>query len=130
MDDNKNHRKEHKITNKSKHKFSDDIWIGIVFICLGIFFLLWNFDILEYFDNWWALFILIPALGSLGTAWSTYKRNGNVFTPKVRDEIFAGLLLSLVAAVFLFDLDWGKIWPGFLIIIGLEILLESVLKRK
>ena len=116
--------------NTPRKPFSDDIWIGIVFICLGIFFILWNFDVLEYFDNWWAFFILIPALGSLVTAWSTYKRNDNVFTPKVRDEIFWGLMLSLVAAVFLFDLDWGKIWPGFLIIIGLEILLESVLKRK
>jgi len=120
---------EHDQARSTKKKISDDLWVGIVFICIGIFFLLWNFGVLEYFHNWWALFIFIPALGSFGSAWNTYSRNCSVFTPKVRDEIFAGLLLSFVAFIFLFDLEWGKVWPGFLILIGVEILLSQFQRK-
>jgi len=39
------------------------------------------------------------------------------------------MMLS-VAAIFLLDLEWSRIWPVFLILIGIGALLPSVLGRR
>jgi hypothetical protein len=36
----------------------------------------------------------------------------------------------VVAGVFLFDLDWGNIWPIFLIIAGVSVLLGTMSGKK
>ena len=51
--------------------------IGVIVIVLGVIFLAKNLGWTgpEWaFDNWWALFILIPAFGSLAGAWRAYRR--------------------------------------------------------
>jgi len=35
-----------------------------------------------------------------------------------------------VGAIFLLDLEWGKIWPVFLILAGVGALLSSVVGRR
>ena len=35
-----------------------------------------------------------------------------------------GLAPLLVAIIFLFDLDWGRVWPPFLILGGIAMLLS------
>ncbi len=104
-------------------------WIvGGVLIVVGIVFLIRPFTGLV-FDNWWALFILIPAIGSLVTSYQMYQRNGRRFTNASRGPLVGGVLLLGVTAVFLFNLDWGVVWPAFVIILGLGILF-SALERK
>ena len=99
-------------------------WIpGLILIGIGSYFLLTNFTDLRL-DNWWALFILIPALGSLGKAASDWRSHGRL-TGEGRGALIGGLILSLVAAAFLFSLDWGLIWPFFLIFGGLGALLGA-----
>ena len=93
-------------------------WIGgVVLIALGVIFLLQSLDRLTL-DNWWALFILIPAFGSFSTAWGIYQRNGRKLTRSTTGPITGGLVLTCVAAIFLFGLDIGKFWPVFLILAG------------
>lgn len=100
-------------------------WVaGLVLILLGGFFLLQNFGLLRL-NNWWALFILIPAIGSFATAWSIYQRSGWRLTSAVRGPLIGGLILSMVTAAFLFELDWGLIWPVFLILIGIGALVTA-----
>jgi len=99
-------------------------WVGgAVLILLGAVFLLQNFDLIRL-HNWWALFILIPALVNFATAYNLYRRDGRL-TGAVYGALTGGLILLLVASVFLLGLDWGMVWPVFLILIGLGILVST-----
>lgn len=99
-------------------------WIpGIVLIVLGMIFLFDNVFGVELY-NWWALFILIPALFNLNSAWKQYRRAGR-WTSSARSALTGGLLIGTVAVIFLFDLSWGLFWPVLLIILGAGILLRN-----
>jgi len=101
-------------------------WLaGAVLIIFGVIFLVMNLTGFSI-DNWWAVFILIPSFGSLAAAWRIYQSSGGRFTPAARGPLIGGLILLTVAAIFLFGLDWGAIWPVFLIIIGVAVLLTSL----
>ena len=92
-------------------------WIGgVVLIVLGLIFLAQNIGGFEL-GNWWAIFILIPALASLANAWRIYQAHGRL-TAQARGPLVGGLILVLVALTFFLGLDWGKIWPLFLILAG------------
>lgn len=100
-------------------------WIpGLIFIGVGTVLLLNNLTGFEL-DNWWALFILIPALGSLGNFAREYRVNGRM-NKEARGSLIGGLILLLVTATFLFGWSWGVIWPFFLIIAGLGALLSGI----
>jgi len=104
-------------------------WIaGGVLILVGIVFIIRNVSGFGL-DNWWALFILIPSLGSLLTAFQMYEKNGRRFTAASRGPLIGGLVLLAVTAVFLFNLNWGRIWPLFLVLAGLGMLLSSFEKK-
>lgn len=93
-------------------------WVfGGVLIVLGVFMLLrnvtgWNFG------NWWALFILIPAIGSLAKAWQLYGVYG-VINEHVRGPLIGGVVLLFVFAMFFFGFNWALFWPIILIVIGI-----------
>ena len=92
--------------------------IGLILIILGLIFLAQNFGY-PIPNNWWAFLILIPAVGSFAAAWNMYRRSGNQFTPPVRGSVIAGLILIALAVVFLLGIDFGKLWPVILILLGL-----------
>ena len=101
-------------------------WIGgVVLILLGVVFLLQNFGGIR-FDNWWALFILLPAVGSFATAWNIYRRTGQWNRP-ARGALIGGFVLLLITATFLFNLNWGLVFPVLLIVLGVALLLNSML---
>lgn len=101
-------------------------WVpGLVLIGIGGFFLLNNFTNFEL-DNWWALFILIPAFGSLGNFMRAWRKDGRI-NGEARGSLIGGLILFFVASIFLFNLDWGTVWPFFLIIGGVGALLSGLL---
>ncbi|MFW6183989.1 MAG: LiaF transmembrane domain-containing protein [Chloroflexota bacterium] len=101
-------------------------WIlGLVLIGLGVLFLLNNFFNITLIDNWWALFILIPAGAKLNRAWSRYQSAGR-WTADARGSLVGGLLISAIAFIFLFNLSFGLFWPVLLIILGVGLLLKVV----
>lgn len=100
-------------------------WIGgAALILLGAIFLLHNAGVLPAIGHWWALFLLIPAAVTAGTAWTQYRAAGRRLTPAVGGSLIGSLVLTTVAAIFLLDLHWGAVWPAFLIIAGLATLLQ------
>jgi len=104
-------------------------WIGgIVLIAAGVFFLLRNVAGFEL-DNWWALFLLIPAGGSLWTAYAIWRRNEWRFNAASRGPLIGGLVLLFLTVIFLFNLPWDKVWPGFIIIAGGGLLLTGLGER-
>ena len=102
--------------------------VGGVLILVGIVFIVRNVTGLEL-HNWWALFILIPALGSLATAWQMFQKNGRHFTAASRGPLIGGVVLMAIAAIFLFSLDWAIAWPFLLILGGVALLVTSLQRR-
>ncbi len=96
---------------------------GIVLILIGAVFLLRNFYHFEL-HNWWALFILFPALSNFLGAYQQYQQTREV-SRRVRGRLFAGLVFTLLSVSFLLGLDFGLLWPAFLILGGLGILLGA-----
>ena len=105
--------------------------VGLILIVLGGLFLLRNtgtFDI--PLRNWWALFILIPAIGSLDTARRMYRAAGDQLTGPARGSLLVGLVLLFVTAVFLFDLNWSLFGPILIILAGIAILFTYMTSNK
>jgi hypothetical protein len=99
-------------------------WLpGVVLILIGVVFLLQNYTDFDL-DNWWALFILFPAVGNFSTAYAGYKTGG--FSRSVRAHAFWGLFFVLLSLSFLFGLEFGLLWPAFLILGGLGMLLGAL----
>jgi len=106
----------------------NNAWIlGLILIGLGLVFFVSNVTGF-YFQNWWALFILVPGIASFANAWNAYREDGR-WSKRARGGLVGGSIISLVAFIFLFNLDWGKIWPVFLILIGVNVLLGGWLDR-
>lgn len=106
---------------------SGQLWFAATLILVGSIFLLRNYAGLEI-GNWWALFILLPASGSLAAAWTAWR--SRMHPAAVTGPLLAGLAMLTVAAIFLLDLQWGQIWPIFLILGGIGALLPSLLSRR
>ena len=105
---------------------SGDSWMGgAILIGLGILFLLNNLNVF-YVENWWALFILLPAVGAFTTAWKTYRQDRRLSSP-VRANLIGGTILTLVAAMFLFNLDWMIFGPILLILAGVGLAINALL---
>ena len=101
-------------------------WVGgAILIAIGSIFLLQNITSFT-FNNWWALFILIPGFGSLINAWQNYNEDGR-FSERARGPFIGGLILTFIASIFLFGWDWGTVWPIFLIIGGFGALMKGLL---
>jgi hypothetical protein len=98
-------------------------WIaGAILILLGIIFLLQNFTRFSL-NNWWALFILIPAFGSFDKARRAYHAAGGEIDYVARNSIIWGVLFTLLTAILLFNLSWSLFLPLILILIGLTLLI-------
>jgi hypothetical protein len=75
-------------------------WIvGLVLIALGGVFLLQNAGVPVLLGNWWALFILIPAVAAFASAWTLYQQDRH-FTPRVIGLITGGLVPLTIALIF------------------------------
>lgn len=94
---------------------------AIVLIALGVIFLLTQNNMLRLSGNWWAIFIFIPAAVMLFNAFTDYNREKQV-TPFVRNNVFGGIIVLTVAVIAATG-QWGTLWPLFLIVPGVLLLL-------
>jgi hypothetical protein len=103
-------------------------WIGgAILILLGVALLLQNLGV-PFLANWWALFILIPAFWAFAAAWNSYQDNGRL-TQGGAGALTGGILLTILALVFLMNLNLGLFWPVLLIVGGLVLLTTVFLPR-
>jgi len=101
-------------------------WIGgAILVLIGVIFLVQNLTSFSL-ANWWALFILIPAASAFGRAYKAYQENGRL-SGSARGGLAGGLVLTFIAFVFLFNLDFGRLWPVFLILGGIGLLINALL---
>ena len=99
--------------------------VGAVLILVGILIMFPNLNTFSL-QNWWALFILIPAVGAFGNAWRTYQSSKR-WSAAARASLIGGLILTMVAAVFLLNLNWTILGPVLLILGGLGLLANTAL---
>ncbi len=72
-------------------------WVpGLILIGLGAFFLFSNFTGFRL-ENWWALFILIPAFGSLGSFLRAYQRDDRL-SHEARGSLVGAMLFFTLSA--------------------------------
>lgn len=113
-------------SSEVEEKGGGGAWIGgLVLITIGVIFLVTNLTDFTL-NNWWALFILIPAVSSLGNAFRVYRRDERLGS-EGRGSLIGGVILLFITSAFLFSWDWGNIWPFFLIIGGIGVLLNALL---
>ncbi|HVN53632.1 MAG TPA: hypothetical protein VMT46_04825 [Anaerolineaceae bacterium] len=98
---------------------------GAILILVGLALLVQNLTG-SFFVNWWALFILIPAIGAFAAAWGNYQTNGRL-TRNGRSSLIGGAALTILAVIFLFNLSFSYLWPVLLILGGLSVLLSELL---
>jgi peptidoglycan/LPS O-acetylase OafA/YrhL len=98
---------------------------GAILILLGVVFLLQRMGI-SFLENWWALFILIPAFGAYVAAWEVYQNDGRL-TRRAAGSLTVGLLLTVLCLAFLFNLSGGLFWPLLLILGGLALLMTALI---
>lgn len=104
-------------------------WLaGVVLIAVGLYLLFSNVGGWQ-FNNWWAVFILIPAIGALYRAWQAFQGSDGQITSGVTRPAVGGLILLLVALTFLFGLDWGLLGPIILVLLGVGGLLAGLARR-
>lgn len=101
-------------------------WVGGgILIMLGLIFLVKNLTGFEL-NNWWALFILIPAFSSFSRAYWMYRNDGRL-SMAARGPLLGGFVLTFVALAFLFNIGFGAFWPVLLIVGGLVLLVNAML---
>lgn len=111
--------------SSTKSKPFNTVLPALAFIVIGAVFLLRNFDVLVISDNWWAFFFLIPIAYSAANYRHFRQAGGGKFSPEMRNTLIGMISMSFIMCAFLFDWNWSAIWPAFLIIGGLSILLGS-----
>jgi len=114
---------ENQNTKATYSKSFSNIWVGIIFILGGAIVLLNQFGILPFELNWWALFILMPAIGFFSGAYNRYRATGELFTMEVMFPGLLGIFMVIMSASLLvgdaWDINWSLLWPFVFIIIGL-----------
>jgi len=114
----------HTPESRCRHSHRGRLIMGLVVIAIGVLFLLRNFGILLPFmqyHNWWALFILLGAVGPLSYALQRYRSQNKVDGVVLHSLVSAAAIVT-VALFFLLELDWNRWWPLFIVFGGLWML--------
>jgi hypothetical protein len=105
------------------------IWIGVIFIFGGSIILLNQLNILPFELNWWALLILFPCFGALGSAYNNYRSTNDLFEMGVMIPALVGVFMLLLFVSMLVGdaiyLNLRVYWPIILIVLGLGLIIGS-----
>ena len=101
---------------------------GVILILLGIAFMLERSGLFTLTGNWWSVFIYLAAAASFANAWRSYRAKGEVGAA-AGWSLTCGLVLTVIATIFLLDLEWNMWWPAILIALGVGMVLSSWLRN-
>ncbi len=107
----------------------DRAWFGILLILAGFIIFAQQAGWLGPRFNWWALFILIPAFGSLTGAYYSYQATRR-FNAAVRSGLGSAIILFTLTFIFLLGLDWSVWWPLMIIAPAVSVLLNGFGSRE
>ncbi len=107
------------------HREKNTFWLGASFIFIGAALTLANFDIIDIGRNWWALFLLIPIASMGSSVWRMRAANQGKFPASARGQFVGLIAVTVVMCVFLFGIPWRDVWPIFLILIGVAMIIGT-----
>jgi hypothetical protein len=120
---------EKQLDSMQQERLSGIDWSFVALMLLGLTFVLQSMRGPNSLENWWSIFILLPALACVATAWIAYAQSGYRFTLLARGALSIGTILLTVALMFLFDVNWAIGWPLMLIVPSLTVVANGVLQR-
>src|SRR3972149_3122420 len=91
-------------------------------ILLGVIFLLRNLDLLDLGSRWWAFLLLVPLFYMGSRIMELRSRNRGAIPAEARGMLTGFLSVSLVMVILLLRLNWGDVWPLFIILAGVSLL--------
>lgn len=109
--------------NIPRRRSSGRLWGGLGLLLAGAGLLLSAGQLQA--DNWWAVFILLPALAGLGGAALALHASAGRFNWWARLNLSSGLVVLAVALIFLFHVDWSIGWTLMLIVSGLALFISG-----
>jgi hypothetical protein len=107
------------------------IFWGSVFLMLGIFFMLRNYDIIDYFfmDEVWPIFLIILGIAFLVKFLVDPKDFGALIPAGIL--LFIGIINLLRALHYWEAYDYVKqYWPLLIVIVGLNIIITAMIKNR
>jgi hypothetical protein len=99
-------------------------WGGVSLMVLGGILFVMNVLSVSL-ENWWALFILLPALILFNLGWRVRRAENGRFPFLARFNFAVGLIIFVVAVMFLINLNWLLWWPLMLIVPGFALIIAS-----
>lgn len=100
---------------------------GLVLLGLGLVFLVQNLTGLDL-GHWWALFLLVPGAATLFRGYGFFQTDHGL-SSRATGALLGGGVLTLLGAAFLFSLNLSGIWPLFLMLTGVTLLLRPQKSR-
>lgn len=107
-----------------RRRRSGAFW-GAVLIVVGVIIFAQQTGLLSEQFNWWALFILIPAFGSLGAAFTSFQSSGK-FNAAVRSSLGGAIVLLTLTFILLFGLNWAVYWPLMVVAAGFSFFINGL----
>jgi hypothetical protein len=121
-----------KMFSEGNKRWSGATLVGVALVLFGVIALISNYVSVDFnldtSGNWWVWFMFFPAGWTLFNAWKISQKQGG-FSPRAIGMVVGGLCILLTIPVFLFGLDWGRVWPIFFVAAGLGVLLNGLFNR-
>lgn len=102
---------------------------GALLLALGILLLLQQTGLLSSF-RWWGVLILIPAGAAFINAWREFQAGGSQFNRRVGGLLTAGLIMTALTVMVVFNLNWNWLGPALLVAAGVIILARSLIENR
>ena len=110
--------------DKKKHH-RGGAWWALILILIGAILVVQNLTGNKFEFNWWALFIFIPVIGSLSTAWASVHYEGRL-TAKAGGSLGSAVLVGTVGTILMFGMDWGRWWPLVVMAAGFSMFMAGI----
>lgn len=95
---------------------------GMILVGIGVMLFLQALGFLPDDFSWWTFFLIVPGLALIVSSIGAYLNTGQ-WNEDIGGKSFGGVMLLFIGAIFLFDLSWGLVWPFFLILPGIALLI-------
>jgi hypothetical protein len=99
-------------------------WSGSFLVALGVILFVLN-GLMVSVENWWAWFILAPAFVLFYWGRVVGQQANGRLPFLARFNFATGLIILVVAVMFLINLDWSVWWPMMLITPGLALIIAG-----
>ena len=100
-------------------------FVGLGLLIVGIIFLLRNFELIHIGHRWWTLFFLIPISYLVIDILRRRQTAQGTSATQASGSWIALITLVVTMVIFLLGMDWGIIWPVFIVIGGLSLMLSG-----